>query len=730
MPWHRNDLGVRAAHRAAATAVTAHDRSYAPPLQLSATSAGTGQPTGQSLLRQLLASCGYCASSHDAQTPDQQPLRMHKFFLRWPASVAGNPPSESAQTGALIAPAEVFFLPAAGADASVDGQAADAGVDARVWLWIPPEAATEARQCLGSLASTVSSRLTVGTASLPLTFNRFEVAGSDATGALGSIVHGGVTALIGTDDRKTSEQDVVAVRLTPERTVSNEAATTESQQPATGEQGQTNTSELGVADVLRALHGSAASESVALVIRRPGLFSSAVNRASWEILVPKGAGAAVWQRLVVQCKARALGRCAYVCCGKCCASLKAARAACSQRIFLANMCLLGPGVVERDHLRFEAGLPCFPRDFPDAVAAYHAWAEERAAETAAIEAALPPPQRRSHVAAEALGGTTRAGSSTAPVSNVTGVPAWSRVVLAETAQHSNPRLHVLRGCDAAAQVSTLNALLFGGGSSGTGWAARQSRKRRRRRRKARLLEEEAGNEAGATAGLLLSAQAATAAAGTELASDEPMQLLAVQVQPLGRCPEKVFSRGAAELCMPTESDVTEWRRHGNGGHAKNASEQWPGVLVDLPPPKIVPSASSEDDSATVVSTEACIATGVDNSSGTATVRQPIGFVTNGGYSWERGRPNGVGFASVKALRELFSKDLMVGLCHTPPTAAVRSATNARAHKFLSSASTQHAVFELPRAVLLLLLLLLLLRLFVLVLNLRRRMRATHLGRRR
>ena len=87
------------------------------------------------------------------------------------------------------------------------------------------------------------------------------------------------------------------------------------------------------------------------------------------------------------------------------------------------------------------------------------------------------------------------------MSGISGAPAWSRVVPADSAQNSEPRLHVLRGADAATQVCMLNALLFGGGSGGTGWAARRSRKRRRRRRKARLLEAE--DDAAGAAGLLL-----------------------------------------------------------------------------------------------------------------------------------------------------------------------------------------------------------------------------------
>ena len=173
------------------------------------------------------------------------------------------------------------------------------------------------------------------------------------------------------------------------------------------------------------------------------------------------------------------------------------------------------------------------------------------------------------------------------------------------------------------------------------------------------------------------AESLPAAAAAAAAAAAPLGLLPVQVQPLGRSPEKVFSRGGAEICMPTESDLMEWRRHGNGGHAKAASEQWPGVLAEPPPPKLVLPARSTD-----APREEAAADGV---SGTATgsaiveslprppasVREPIGFVTGGGYSWERGRPNGVGLVSVAGLRELFSKDVLVGLCHTPPTAAVR-----------------------------------------------------------
>lgn len=336
------------------------------------------------------------------------------------------------------------------------------------------------------------------------------------------------------------------------------------------------------------------------------------------------------------------------------------------------------GVVERKHLRLEAGLPCFPQDFPDATSAYRAWAEQTAAETDAIEAALPPPQRRSHVAAEVLCSATSAGAS--PESSISGVPAWSRVIPLEGSP--NPRLHVLRGSDAATQVCMLNTLLFGGGPGGTSAAARRARKRRQRRRKARLLQAEADAEGGPAAGtaeLLLDVQADNPGAVTRPASDEPLQLLAVQVQPLGRGPEKVFSRGAAELCLPAESDITEWRRHGNGGHAKNASEQWPGVLVDLPPSKILPreepsgAAGADADSGTGTDHpgDARAVRGAQRSDMPVPARQPIGFLTNGGYSWERGRPNGVGFASLTGLRELFSKDVMVGLCHTPPTAAVR-----------------------------------------------------------
>lgn len=327
------------------------------------------------------------------------------------------------------------------------------------------------------------------------------------------------------------------------------------------------------------------------------------------------------------------------------------------------------GVVERKHLRFEAGLPCFPQDYPDAIAAYRTWAQERVADAAAIEAALPPRQRRSHVAAESLSGPTPVAPTS--VSNISGVPAWPRIVPTESAQDSSLPLHVLRGSDAATQVCMLNALLFGGGSESNGEAAGRSlkRRRRRRRRKARLLAAEAdeeGGPAGGTARLLLDTEAMSSTASAEPVASELLQLLAVQVQPLGRSPEKVFSRGAAELCMPTESDVTEWRRYGNGGHAKNSSEQWPGVLVDLPSPKTVPRAGSESHADRV------------GDPVVATVRQPIGFITNGGYSWERGRPSGVGYASVSRLRELFSKDTMVGLCHTPPTAAVRSVETSHA----------------------------------------------------
>ena len=134
--------------------------------------------------------------------------------------------------------------------------------------------------------------------------------------------------------------------------------------------------------------------------------------------------------------------------------------------------------------------------------------------------------------------------------------------------------------------------------------------------------------------------------------------------------------------------------------------RWPGVLVDLPPPSVVPRADSGGDSGgdsgAGTSTEVRPAS---HSNRAAAVRQPIGFLTSGGYSWERGRPNGVGFASVavrltrtlslahsfshtslkspcaeQGLRELFSKDLLVGLCHTPPTAAVRSVPTARARE--------------------------------------------------
>eukprot|EP01044_Picomonas_judraskeda_P012984 COSAG03_NODE_1916_length_3355_cov_4.159091_2_plen_404_part_00 len=312
VPWHRNDLGVRAAHRAAATSTTAHDRSYAPPLQLRAAAAGPGEPTGLALLHELLEQCGYGSQAVDKS--GQQALRLQKFFLRWPAAAADSPRSETAQTGTLIAPAEALFLPAAGVETAVDGQAADA--DARVWLWLPPEAAAEARHCLGAAASALSRRLGVDPAAMPLTFSRFEVAGSSATSALGSIVRGGVPALTtpGTDGRETSEQEVVAVQLTPERTAPTEAAAAEIQQAVTEAPGPAaqppHTSELSLVGVLRALRGFPARDSVALFIRRPGLFSSAASRASWEVLVPKGAGAAVWQRLVVQCKARALGRCA------------------------------------------------------------------------------------------------------------------------------------------------------------------------------------------------------------------------------------------------------------------------------------------------------------------------------------------------------------------------------------------------------------------------------------
>ena len=97
------------------------------------------------------------------------------------------------------------------------------------------------------------------------------------------------------------------------------------------------------------------------------------------------------------------------------------------------------------------------------------------------------------------------------------------------------------------------------------------------------------------------------------------------------------------------------------------------MLVDLPPPSVVPEADNGGDTVGDSGAGNCTEVNPANHSNrVAEARQPIGFVTNGAYSWERGRPNGVGFASVVGLRELFSKDVLVGLCRTPPTAAVRS----------------------------------------------------------
>jgi hypothetical protein len=350
VPWHRNDLGVRAAHRAAATATVAHDRSYAPPLQLRATAASgsdqAGASAGQVLLRELLRRCGYAPDGNeDAEGICERPPRLEKHLLRWPATRADT--SATTPAGAIIAPAEVLFLQSnPGADNQATA-APPADGNSLAWLWVPPEAAAEARHCLSSAAAALSDRLVVDGASTPLPFSCFEIAGSGATQALASIVQGGAAALTrdGTENGDMREGDIVAVRLSPERGFpAAEAASGSEPAVSSGTQERETSSNaklplIGSPDVLRALRGlpltkvvpsngtgkeiskgdgsdegegkggsAAEGAAVALAIRRPGLFSSSMQRASWEVLVPQHGGMAFWQRLVVQCKARAIGK--------------------------------------------------------------------------------------------------------------------------------------------------------------------------------------------------------------------------------------------------------------------------------------------------------------------------------------------------------------------------------------------------------------------------------------
>ena len=102
---------------------------------------------------------------------------------------------------------------------------------------------------------------------------------------------------------------------------------------------------------------AAATRATVLVIRRPALFGvGAAGCASWDILAPRGCGMALWQCLV----------------------LRGARAI---------------GLVEREHIRYEAALPCFPRDYPDA-GAYRLFAQQAAETAQQMEARLPPRQVR------------------------------------------------------------------------------------------------------------------------------------------------------------------------------------------------------------------------------------------------------------------------------------------------------------------------------------------------
>ena len=118
-------------------------------------------------------------------------------------------------------------------------------------------------------------------------------------------------------------------------------------------------------------------------------------------------------------------------------------------------------------------------------------------------------------------------------------------------------------------------------------------------------------------------------------------LLPVQLQPLAK---GALSRCGAEICMPTDEDVANWRRQANDAPK---GKGWEGVYVERG------------------------AGGAGGGDGGEELRETVGFVTSGGYSWERGRPNGLGFATLEGLRRLFRKDALVGLCPAPPTASVR-----------------------------------------------------------
>ena len=338
LPVHRNDVGVRAAHRAAATATTLHDCSYDMPLQLSSgVPAQAGQSGSRARLWELLGRCGWPAGREPSDG-----LRLDRFTLRWP----GTP-------GAAIAPAEVLQLPVDGRQPAL----------AQLWLWVPIAAAAEAQRCLRDTAAAMSeagSADVVAVAERSLSFNCFELCGAGAATLLASVLDGGIPTLA------ENEALPAAASWAAERAATTDAGPAAEEGAAATPAAPTTQQAVDVLLQPAAAAEAPATRATVLVIRRPALFGvGAAGCASWDILAPRGCGMALWQCLV----------------------LRGARAI---------------GLVEREHIRYEAALPCFPRDYPDA-GAYRLFAQEAAETAQQIEARLPPRQRRSHVAAEQLG---------------------------------------------------------------------------------------------------------------------------------------------------------------------------------------------------------------------------------------------------------------------------------------------------------------------------------------
>ena len=289
LPVHRNDVGVRAAHRAAATATTLHDCSYDMPLQLSSgVPAQAGQSGSRARLWELLGRCGWQAGREPSDG-----LRLDRFTLRWPGT-PGAP-------GAAIAPAEVLQLPVDGRQPAL----------AQLWLWVPIAAAAEAQRCLRDTAAAMSEAgpaAAVAVAERSLSFNRFELCGAGAATLLASVLNGGVPTLA------ENEALPAAASWAAERAAGTTDAAPAAEEGAAATPAAPTTQQ--AVDVLlqppAAAAAAAAAEAPAtratvLVIRRPALFGAgAAGCASWDILAPRGYGMALWQCLVLR-GARAIG---------------------------------------------------------------------------------------------------------------------------------------------------------------------------------------------------------------------------------------------------------------------------------------------------------------------------------------------------------------------------------------------------------------------------------------